>query len=460
VEELADLLRRRCETAQVPNEFWPHHGNLSRELREDAEAAIRDRVRPATAVCTTTLELGIDVGAIESVAQVGCPPSVASLRQRLGRSGRSGGPAVLRIYIQEPQIDPRTPPHGTLRADLVETIAAVDLLLGGWCEPPDLRGLHLSTLVQQVLSLIAQHGAVKADQAWRALCSAGPFARVEPALFAGLLRSIGSAGLVQQDGSGEIVIAEKGERIVSHHSFYAAFSSPEEYRLTAGGRTLGSLPLTSSLFPGLHLIFGGRRWVVLSVDEPRKVIDLKPAAGGRPPPFSDRGGAPVHDRVRAEMLRIYQDTALPRYLDATARDLLGEGRESFYRLRLHEQAMVRHGDTTLLFPWRGDRVLDTLVVWLAARGVAGCREGVALSFTGCDPEEVTRELKTLAAAPLPDPVELASTVENLEREKFHGYLSLELLACDYAHQHLDLEGAAACVRSLLERSESGAEPTG
>ena len=88
VELLAARLRDLCEAAGVPNEFLPHHGNLSRELREDAEAALRDPSRPATAVATTTLEMGIDIGSVHSVAQVGAPPSVAALRQRLGRSGR------------------------------------------------------------------------------------------------------------------------------------------------------------------------------------------------------------------------------------------------------------------------------------------------------------------------------------------------------------------------------------
>ena len=129
VELYADLLRRHCENMGLPIEFWPHHGSLSRELRQETEAAIKDRSRPASAVCTTTLELGIDVGAIESVAQIGPPPSVASLRQRLGRSGRQGGAAVVRIYVQEPEVDERTPPHGTLRSDLVETVAGVQLLL-------------------------------------------------------------------------------------------------------------------------------------------------------------------------------------------------------------------------------------------------------------------------------------------------------------------------------------------
>ena len=137
VELFAARLRDLSEEAGVPNEFLPHHGNLSRELREDAEAALRDPSRPATAVATTTLEMGIDIGTVHSVAQVGPPPSVAALRQRLGRSGRRGEPAILRIYVTEPAVDLRTSLPDQLRAGLVQSIAMLDLLLEGWCEPPD-----------------------------------------------------------------------------------------------------------------------------------------------------------------------------------------------------------------------------------------------------------------------------------------------------------------------------------
>ncbi len=87
VELYADLLRRRCEAVGVPNEFWPHHGSLSKQIREETEQELREGKRPAIAIATTTLELGIDIGKVQSVAQIGPGPSVASLRQRLGRSG-------------------------------------------------------------------------------------------------------------------------------------------------------------------------------------------------------------------------------------------------------------------------------------------------------------------------------------------------------------------------------------
>src|ERR1017187_8178038 len=99
VERFTHLLNRLCTQQNVPNEFWPHHGSLSKEIRYETEVALKQKEYPATAICTNTLELGIDIGAVKSVAQIGSPPSVASLRQRLGRSGRrKGEPAILRGY--------------------------------------------------------------------------------------------------------------------------------------------------------------------------------------------------------------------------------------------------------------------------------------------------------------------------------------------------------------------------
>jgi len=217
IELYAARLRDMCEAASLPNEFFPHHGSLSKELREEVEAALKDHGRPATAVATTTLEMGIDIGSVHSVAQLGAPPSVAALRQRLGRSGRRGEPAILRIYVTEPSVDPRTSLADELRTELVQTMAMLELLRAGWCEPPDQDALHLSTLIQQLLSAIAQHGGITAAAAYRALCGPGsPFTALTPAQFASLLRDLGAAEVLAQAADGTLLLGPLGERTVNH----------------------------------------------------------------------------------------------------------------------------------------------------------------------------------------------------------------------------------------------------
>jgi ATP-dependent helicase Lhr and Lhr-like helicase len=448
VEIYADMLRERCESERLPNEFWPHHGSLSKNLRENAEAALKNKSIPATAVCTSTLELGIDIGAVESVAQIGPPYSVTSLRQRLGRSGRRGEPAVLRVHIKQPKITITTSMTDELRVELVQTVAIVRLLLKRWCEPPNPEGLHLSTLIHQVLSLIAQRGGVTASQAWHELCQEGAFHGVQPEMFARLLKGLGGENLILQSSDGTLLHAPLGEKIVNHYSFFTVFVTPEEYRVIAGATHLGTLPVDRPLQENSFIIFGGRRWRIVSVDEKRRIIEVIRASGGRVPGFSGLGGC-IHDRVRREMFAVYQETAIPKYLDPTAALLLSEGRDNFHRYRLNERFLVESGTDTMFFLWAGDRIADTIAVQLRARRFPVMNEGIVLHVCGVRPDELRQCLKELVAEGPADPVVLSRAIANKLREKYDQFLPEELLCEDYGKSQLDTEGAWRTLSHIL-----------
>jgi ATP-dependent Lhr-like helicase len=333
----------------------------------------------------------------------------------------------------------------------VQSIAMIHLLLERWYEPPMLTDLHLSTLTQQVLSVIAQHGGARPAEAYSALCADGPFAKVDPHAFTALLRSLGTADLIVQSSDGTLLLGLTGERIVNHYSFYAAFTTPEEYRLVSNGRTLGTLPIDYPLSEGALLIFAGRRWRVLSVDSDQRVVELTHVVAGRPPLFSGIG-AQVHDRVRQEMLAIYRESTLPAFLDATARDLLGEARENFVRYQLDQRMLLGWGEDTLLFPWAGDRVLGTIAIALISRGLEVSQGGVALAVAKSTPPEVQEQLETLAAEEPPDPLVLAMAVHNKRVEKYDWALSDQLLNAAYAARSLDPAGAWQAIRLILERT--------
>lgn len=449
VEIYADLLRRRSDRDKVPNEFIPHHGSLSKDLREHAEGRLKDRSMPVTAVCTSTLEMGIDIGSVSSIAQIGAPYAVSSLRQRLGRSGRRGEAATLRIYIAEQQATPHTSPPDALRSQLVQSIAMVNLLLGHWNEAPDSGGLHLSTLTQQLLSLIAQHGGVSPAQAHQTLCSHGPFARVTTPVFVKLLRALSAGGLLTQASDGLLLLGTAGEGLVNHYSFYAAFQTAQEYRLIASGRTLGSLPVDYPLIPGSLLIFGGRRWKVIAVDTHAKVVELVRSSGGRPPGFTGSGGE-VADRVRQEMLTVYTTSDVPAYLDAKAVRLLGEGRANFARFGLGSDPVLEWGADTLIFPWRGGRIMSTLAVALTAAGANAALDGVCLTMTAASRAAAIDRLQSLADS-APDPLALAASVKNKIVEKYDDFLSEDLLNIAYAARSLDADGAWHTLTSLLNQ---------
>lgn len=453
VEALTDRLGRRSETEHVPNEFVAHHGNLSREIREDAEARLKDPTRPTTAICTSTLEMGIDIGSVDSIAQVGAPTSVAGLRQRLGRSGRRAGqPKTMRVYISELAVDREMPLEVQLRAELVQTVAMIDLLLAGWYESPNGAALHLSTLIQQILSVIAQHGGVQPAQAYSALCGDGPFRQVDRSIFANLLRTMGESQLLVQDSSGLLLHGPGGERLVNHYSFYAAFSSAEEYRLIADGRPIGTLPVDKLLSEGSMLIFAGRRWRVLGIDTSRKVITLTRAGGGRAPSFTSDGPT-VDDRVRQQMRHVLAGTDVPIYLDATARTLLAQARAAFADYDLSRHAVLGTEKQSTVLPWRGDIIMNTLALMLAQRGLKATADGLSVTVDA-SPEQTVSAIRALAAQQPPGAAELAALVKFKERDKHDRYLDEALLTASFAAASVDVAGAWQTLQELA----AGAAP--
>jgi ATP-dependent Lhr-like helicase len=449
VEVHATYLRELSEERRVPNEFLAHHGSLSKAHREDVEARVRDGGLPTTVVCTSTLELGIDLGDVASVAQIGAPPSVASLRQRLGRSGRRGEPGELRVYVREGAVGARSAPTDLLRSELVRAIAMLDLCLEGWCEPRTSGALHLSTLIQQLLSLIAQHSGVSAKRAYEALCAHGPFDELDPPTFAALLRDMGAADLITQDARGTLLAGLAGERIIGHYTFYSAFQTSEEYRVVHAGQTLGTMPLTVAYPRGAGFVFAGRHWRVLDVDEERQVIEVQPGVGGDPPVFRSSAGG-VHDRVRERMRCVLAGEEHATYLDAGARNLLDQGRRAYVALGLDDGRVALHEGDAWLFLWTGDRARDTLLVQLVLRGFDVSADGPALRVGGTDEDGLWRALGDLEADGEPDVLELAAAVPAQRREKYDEFLSDELLAREYAARALDGAGALATIRACLE----------
>ncbi|MFP8275766.1 DEAD/DEAH box helicase [Pseudomonas aeruginosa] len=450
VEWFADNLRRRCEQDGLPNEFWPHHGSLAKDIREETEKALKGGDRPATAVCTTTLELGVDIGSIKTVVQIGVPPSVASLRQRLGRSGRRPGEAaILRSYCKERQLGGGSPLSDRLRQGLLQSIAMIRLLMQGWFEPPRVHGLHLSTLVQQCLSVIAQRGGATAAELWSTLIRNGPFTEVEQGSFLSLLRALGERDLITQETSGLLLPGVVGERMINHYDFYSAFVSNEEFRLVCDGKPLGALPISRPLTVDQRIIFAGRRWRVTSVDTEAKVIVVRSDSGGAPPSF-DGLGARVHDRVRQEMKTVLLETDVYPYLDTTAQELLAQARSAFSDLGLAHSSMTESGGKTYLFTWQGDWTNDALAILLTHTGLASENSGLVIEVEG-DRTSLESKLREIVEWDGIDESNVLADVQNMAQEKWDWVLPPALLMQSYATMQLDLGGAKALALELVNQ---------
>jgi ATP-dependent Lhr-like helicase len=148
------------------------------------------------------------------------------------------------------------------------------------------------------------------------------------------------------------------------------------------------------------------------------------------------------------MFQVYTAEEAPSFLDAGARELLAEGRAQFRRHGLDRNRLLAHGGDTLLFCWRGDRVLDTLAVQLAGRGLEVSEDGLALAVLDTTPQALAGHLRALAEAGPADALGLAASVAVTRTEKHDVYLDDTLAAAGYAARSLDPQGAWQTLQEL------------
>lgn len=445
-ESIAATLCDMCEKQLVPNEFFPHHGSLSKELRESLEKRLQHDQYPTTAICTMTLELGIDIGKVNSVVQVTAPHSVSSLRQRVGRSGRRGGPSIMRMLIAEDELTKDSSIVDKLRLELIQSFAMIRLLISSkWYEPADTTLYHFSTLLHQILAVIAQWGGIRADQLFNLLCREGPFQKITVQDFKALLQHMGGTELIIQLESGELVLGVIGERISSHYSFYAVFKTPEEFRIVSGTKTLGTLPVDSMVLVGQHIIFGGKRWLVIDIDSEKKTIFVKKAVGGKPPNFGGSGMA-VHDTVRQEMFNIlcegdYRIAVSGQKLDFAdklAQGLFQESVTFFQAAGLQQNVLLQNGSSTEIFTWLGDKTVNTIAALLVLSGYEVGHYAGVIEISRSSITELTQTLNSFASSQLPSATELARSVLEKRVDKFDEFLPEDLLTVGYGARAFDI----------------------
>lgn len=119
-----------------------HHGSVSKSERALIEDDLKSGRLPAV-VATSSLELGIDMGSIDLMVQVGCPPSVASGLQRLGRAGHRLDAVSRGVFF---------PTH---RGDLLATTVALEQMTAGAIEPTKIPRHPLDVLSQQIVAMVA-----------------------------------------------------------------------------------------------------------------------------------------------------------------------------------------------------------------------------------------------------------------------------------------------------------------
>lgn len=317
-EAVAEQMRR------AGTEVFVHHSAVSREERQQAEERFHHGT-DACIVCTSTLELGIDVGDLDRVLQAEAPTTVSSFLQRMGRTGRREGQIANTTFFCETS-------EGVLQAT-----ALVELAREGWVERIEVNPRCWPVLIHQLLAMSLAANGVTADEAWSHLQRVPDFGGIRPEEYERLVAWMLEDGSLVRV-SGRLVLGQKAERRFGRRNFadlYAVFSSPQSYTVhTGNGHALGSLnqDFVDRLVDGVScFLLGGRPWVVLQIRHDDRRIVVAAAPLGREPTW----GGFLPQFLGFELCQKIRDVLLKAeaygYLSREAAMVLAEQREAAAR---------------------------------------------------------------------------------------------------------------------------------
>jgi ATP-dependent Lhr-like helicase len=264
----AEKIMRAC-SGRIRN-LHIHHSSLATATRKAAEESFLSQ-DGACIICTSTLELGIDIGNLDIVVQVGPPRSVSSFLQRLGRSGRRGKAAYIAWMLATP-------------CDLLCSVGIIECAIRK--EVEDLVPLKkpYNVLLQQTFLYLYTHPRATRRQLTVSLLSHPVFISIPHGTLDRIVNHLIAEGYVTPDGE-MLMLGTRAEKEFGRSNWkglYSVISGAEEYRaVTPDGEIVGRLDarFVSSQESG-EISLGGRGWSMVKCDEGHNIVVVVPSDSG------------------------------------------------------------------------------------------------------------------------------------------------------------------------------------
>jgi ATP-dependent Lhr-like helicase len=378
--------------ASVSTLSYVHHSSVGRELREEAEQAFTYGHESQCIVCTSTMELGIDVGDLDAVLQLDAPGTVSSFMQRLGRTGRrSGTQAEMNFFCADEMA-------------LLRAVALVNLARRGWIEPVNPSHYAVHVLAHQALAQALQFYGARRDQIWQVAHQAQPFSQVTYAELEHLLGHMIDTDILAAT-NGLLILGEAGEKRYGRQNFlslYSVFETPQEVKvLTADHRVIGTLQTwfvqQVSEGEGFVFVLAGRAWQVQHLDLDNGEMLVVPAPRGSIPRWNSGGpllGKKIAEEMRAILLAEDDIPFLTRRAQAKLDSMRGQWREL---LRSGTLPIQQTGHEWTVYTFAGDRI--NILMGRSLALMLGCQaSGDSLSVTVKTPEQVPLQEKDIRQA--------------------------------------------------------------
>ncbi|MET1174649.1 MULTISPECIES: DEAD/DEAH box helicase [Paenibacillus] len=458
-------MRRVAARRQERDVFHVHHGSISAMLREETEAALRTGSGPAVAAATVTLELGIDLGELERVVQLGAPYSASSFVQRLGRSGRREDMASEMLFVCPEEEDEEAQLPARMPWTLMRAIAVIELYVKTkWVEPLEARKMPIGVLYHQTMSMLKSMGEAEPRDLAEAILSLAPFALIRPDQYQVFLNYLIETDHLQWTEDRTLIIGLTGEKIVNNYRFYAVFKDDEEHKVLNGSEEIGSI--TTVPPPGYCFSLAGKLWKVEEVDHKHKAVYVKSAKGKVDTLWLGAGGD-IHTSVVQKMREVLSDSTIYPYLSPQAVNRLERARRLARESGLLKQVVIpAGGDSMYVLPWVGSksfRTLERLMKHnlskkLALRSVVPMEPYYFVVSGKVDERTLLAEIMSECRT-AEDASALLAEDEAPYLGKYDEFVAPPLIREAFAVDGLDLDGLKAGLQQTLEWDSSGSNRT-
>ena len=290
---LAERLAARINELAREEILRAHHGSVSREQRTDIEERLKAGMLPGL-VCTSSMELGIDMGAVDLVVQVESPKSVARGLQRVGRAGHQVG------AVSTGRIFPK------FRGDLLECAVVTERMRGGLIEETVVPRNPLDVLAQQVVAACASED-LTVERLEAMVRRSYPFATLSREQLEGVLGML--AGQYPSDEFADLkprILWDRETNVLSTRrdaktvAIVNAGTIPDRglygVFLGVGGPRVGELDeeMVYESRPGETFLLGATTWRIEQITRDQVIVSPAPGQPGKMPFWKGDGvGRPL-----------------------------------------------------------------------------------------------------------------------------------------------------------------------
>ncbi len=264
---VAEMLGHRF-TQIGRNDIAVHHGSLSKEERVQIEEDFKTGVLKAI-ICTSTLELGIDIGSVDLVVQYLSPRQVSSLIQRVGRSGH-------RLETFSEGVIITASPDDTL-----EALAAVRNAYRNMIEPVLIHENPLDVLAHQIAGILMDKGSITMNELFAIIKRAYPYRRLKRSTLIDVVHFLASLNKLKI-GEGENILRKTSK---TRDYYYGNLSMiPDERRYPVvnvlSDRRIGTLGdefMALKARVGLNIIIRGKVWRIIQIEDETGTVYVVPS---------------------------------------------------------------------------------------------------------------------------------------------------------------------------------------